>query len=365
MGAIFAFFMFYGPAIIILIEFLWFIIKGKRLFNLWMVLVELVVMIFFPFFYANFGVANDCCADRDLGTAVFSPDHYHSIATLVILCIAAYFYSRLRKTMISPIIKILVNVGLVICLVLNVVIAIHTGEVWIAMIGNFPIILLTIMALAENHKFVKSVFQTADFHPEGRVEKFTWKVLSLEPVYKYPILMLLALPVLVVLTLLLLLIGQKPDSMIRAFTETYKHGLSQIDYQCDNVHCGGHYLCSVAANGHKSIVMPERLGERNGKPIICNRQLLVSNAFEDLLQEKLPRVHRFIRSQYNKVGKMVHRYYNVFNCKPFADLIYILMKPLEWFFLLVLYTFDRKPENRIAKQYLSPSDRSAIDNGLR
>ena len=29
-----------------------------------------------------------------------------------------------------------------------------------------------------------------------------------------------------------------------------------------------------------------------------------------------------------------------------------LMKPLEWLFLVVLYTFDRKPENRICSQYL-------------
>ena len=45
--------------------------------------------------------------------------------------------------------------------------------------------------------------------------------------------------------------------------------------------CGGHYLCSVAAKGHTQIVKPERFGVRNGGRIICNRQLLISNAFED------------------------------------------------------------------------------------
>ncbi|MGT2717203.1 DUF6688 family protein [Streptococcus oricebi] len=33
---------------------------------------------------------------------------------------------------------------------------------------------------------------------------------------------------------------------------------------------------------------------------------------------------------------------------------YLMMKPLEWFFLLVLYLIDIKPENRIALQYISP-----------
>ena len=32
-------------------------------------------------------------------------------------------------------------------------------------------------------------------------------------------------------------------------------------------------------------------------------------------------------------------------------IVYIIMKPLEWLFLLVLYLFDTKPENRIATQY--------------
>lgn len=31
--------------------------------------------------------------------------------------------------------------------------------------------------------------------------------------------------------------------------------------------------------------------------------------------------------------------------------IYLLMKPLEWMFLTTLYLADRRPEDRIAKQY--------------
>lgn len=34
-----------------------------------------------------------------------------------------------------------------------------------------------------------------------------------------------------------------------------------------------------------------------------------------------------------------------------ADLIYFLMKPLEWIFLIVIYAVDVNPENRIAVQY--------------
>lgn len=33
---------------------------------------------------------------------------------------------------------------------------------------------------------------------------------------------------------------------------------------------------------------------------------------------------------------------------------------LEWVFLFMLYTFDRKPENRIAHQYLSKDERQIL-----
>jgi hypothetical protein len=86
----------------------------------------------------------------------------------------------------------------------------------------------------------------------------------------------------------------------------------------------------------------------------------VSNAFEELLEERLPGIHRLIRRNYNKVGNVIHRYYYLFEIKLISDIIYILMKPLEWVFLLVLYMFDTKPENRIAIQYISKEDRLGI-----
>ncbi|MBL0081928.1 MAG: hypothetical protein IPP37_05630 [Saprospiraceae bacterium] len=100
-------------------------------------------------------------------------------------------------------------------------------------------------------------------------------------------------------------IWTKPDSLIRAFTDTYHHGFSQLDHLCENVACGGHFLCSVGANGHPKIVKPIRYGERNGRKIICTRQLLISNAFEELVQEKCPLVHKIIRHNYNKVGRLI------------------------------------------------------------
>ena len=82
---------------------------------------------------------------------------------------------------------------------------------------------------------------------------------------------------------------------------------------------------------------------------MVNRQLLVANAFEDLLAERLPGVHRRLRHVYDAYGYPIARHIRT---RLAADLVYVLMKPLEYFFVIVLYLFDTAPENRIAVQYL-------------
>jgi hypothetical protein len=349
------------PGLIIFINFTSFLIKRKMLLgNGFMILAEIGSLFVLPYMYAGFGKSNRCCAD-EIDTAAFSPAHQLTIAVIILLSLVSYVYSRFRTRMAPPVIEVLVNVCLLIGIVLNFFLCFHTTELALAIFGSLPVMLLGILMLIKNQALFME--QAADHTATSlnRFESLAWKLLTAEPIVKFPLLLVCCLPVLVLLAAVLLLFGQKPDSMIRAFTDTYKHGLSQWDHQCDNVACGGHYLCSVAANGHSTIVKPQRLGIRNNNPIICNRQLLISNAFEDLIQERMPSIHRVIRQQYNKVGEFVHHHYHIFNIKFVSDSIYLLMKPLEWLFLLTLYTFDRKPENRIEKQYISTADRSKIE----
>ena len=158
---------------------------------------------------------------------------------------------------------------------------------------------------------------------------------------------LLMWPFLGLLICLLTLFGQSPSAAIRAFAETSDWNLSK-EVSPQNIYYDEHYLCTVAAGGHRRIVHPIRRGVRHGHPVIVNRQLCVANAFEQILEEKTPRFHRALRRFYDNYGfpiaKLIH--------SPFtADVIYFLMKPLEWLFLLVLYCTDVHPESRIAIQY--------------
>jgi len=138
------------------------------------------------------------------------------------------------------------------------------------------------------------------------------------------------------------------DGPVKAFTMTADWTFSTqvppppIEYE-------GHYLCTVAAGGHKEVVKPLRYGKRRGAIIIVNRQLCIANAFEDYIQEKMPKFHKIIRTFYDTYGYPVSKHITT---PHRADVIYILMKPLEWIFLLFLYTFDTNPEGRIKRQYL-------------
>lgn len=90
------------------------------------------------------------------------------------------------------------------------------------------------------------------------------------------------------------------------------------------------------------------MGERHGHRVVVNRQLCVANAFEQILEEKMPGVHRRVRYIYDTYGFPVAK---MIRSPLAADVVYLLMKPMEWCFLAVIYACDTKPENRIALQY--------------
>jgi len=165
---------------------------------------------------------------------------------------------------------------------------------------------------------------------------------------KYSILIFIVLFfVIAVIEILFVLLGQGLDAPVKAFTETADWTFSKQIPPPPLEH-EGHYLCTVAAGGHGKIVKPLRLGTRRNETIVVNRQLCVANAFEELIQERTPGLHRKIRGAYDKYGYPLSRKITT----PLrADIIYFLMKPLEWIFLIYLYVFDLRPEKRIAGQY--------------
>lgn len=158
--------------------------------------------------------------------------------------------------------------------------------------------------------------------------------------------LVLAFPLMGAVIVILLLFGQRPEDIIKAYTETADWTFSQRIAPPDLDH---DYLCTVAAQGHARLVRPQRVGVRHGRKLLVNRQLSIANAFEQVLEERTPRLHKAIRRFYDAYGYPLSKRIKT---KAAADLVYLAMKPLEWAFLITLYLLTVNPEARIAKQYL-------------
>lgn len=346
--------IFFTPAILIAINTIYFFVTAKNLMSKWVKVVVTFCSVFlFPLLYlrvSDIDLLNDCCND----SATFSPDHRLGIYILILLVISAHFLNYVWDRIQSPIVHVLMDLLFISGFVFNVVFAFHL-EINLVLMSVIPLILYFAQMIVERHFNMLIKIEKGELISKSKFTDVLLQILSLKAIRKFPLLLVLCLPFLTVFSLIMTLFGQKPDALILAFTQTYHLGLSQLDYMCDNVVCGGHYLCSVAANGDPAIVKPVRFGDRNGGKIICNRQLLVSNAFEEVIQEKWPSLHNIIRRNYDKVGDVIHKNYTVYEKKWVSNLVYILMKPLEWMFVFVLYLVDKKPENRIARQYVNHS----------
>jgi len=226
-----------------------------------------------------------------------------------------------------------------------------------------PIDLIIMMCALIREKIIEwnEGYTEASAESDIKTTKDAWHEGFLGRAKRWPLVaLLLALPLLGIVLGIAVLLGQRPDALIATWTETADWNLSKM-LPPPNVIVDEHYLCTVAAGGHEKVVKPLRMGERHGHRVVVNRQLEIANAFELVLEWKTPRLHRVIRNFYDKYGFPIAR---CIRTKTACDVVYILMKPLEWIFVTVLYLTLAHPENVIAVQYL-PGYRDILDRTER
>ncbi|MFC4620030.1 DUF6688 family protein [Camelliibacillus cellulosilyticus] len=282
-----------------------------------------------------------------------------SAAALFVLGIVAYGALGIFKERLSPI----GYIGSCSVLMLNILFTVlyitHTGvthykegldAVLVLQTGMLGLSLMYLSVLKKvfDRTLARQRAKGLDDHHPKKWTRILYRLAFVYP--KMPWLWVIFLfPVFLILQLVLVLFGQGPDSFIRVFLDTSGYNYSQIPAPRPEVIPGdGHYLCTVAVKGNKKLVKPLRAGIRRGNRIAVNRQLLVANAFEHLLEDYLPKCHRAIRRLYDHYGYPLSKHIKTARS---ANVVYLLMKPLEWFFLLILYIVDREPENRIHIQY--------------
>ncbi|MGN7940087.1 DUF6688 domain-containing protein [Virgibacillus sp. 6R] len=290
------------------------------------------------------------------GYASLANEYIDSVIALFIVgficfCLIAFFHDAL-----SPILYVLCSTILIINIMFAGVYLTHTGflhdgDYFVVTLLQISFLALCFLYIAILKESLNHVLTSQSKKEINESNRFLLALYNLSGQYQQmsKLWMITFFPILVIIQFILVLFGQRPDSLIRVFLETSSFNYSMIPAPKPEMVSGdGHYLCTVSAKGHKKLVRPIRAGIRRGERIPVNRQLLIANAFENILEQYVPTIHKIIRNFYDKYGYPISKH---IHSKWSADIIYLLMKPLEWFFLIVLYTVDKNPENRIHVQY--------------
>lgn len=278
------------------------------------------------------------------------------IFSVVLFCgvgiIGYLILSCIRLDKLPPLVTVLSMSGMYLGILECVLWSIQITKSYYWLLGLFPMncVLISIRLIRRKilewnwiHRKNEAQEEQSQNGRLGKLNAMLGKA-GLWPIYAF----ILMWPLLGILLCILVLFGQKPDSVIKAWTETAEWRLSQKTAP-PQLYYDEHYLCTVAAGGHEKLVKPIRMGERHGHRVVVNRQLCIANAFEQILEERTPRFHKAVRHFYDTYGFPIAK---LIRTKGAADIVYIIMKPLEWIFLIVLYLCDANPENRIAVQYL-------------
>lgn len=330
--------------------------KRKRLAS-WLTIV--IGGIFYLFLYAiAFGTAGDWYE------AIYSTQTHYAISSqygisvilpTMIGFIGLIVLSNVKSDKLPPLISALSIASVIVLNVIQIVFAIQISENikgsidLLLYVYHANIFILSVTVVRDQIRQQIEIYRGIE---ENNAETGTatgWLYRKIKNISNYTVLIFICLFFLIsILEIVFILLGQGLDAPIRAFTDTADWTFSKqippppLEYE-------GHYLCTVAAGGHKGVVKPLRYGTRRGATIVVNRQLCIANAFEEYIQEKAPVFHGFIRGVYDKYGYPISKHITT----PIrADVVYVIMKPLEWLFLIFLYLFDIRPEQRISRQYL-------------
>ena len=213
---------------------------------------------------------------------------YWFIYCIVFLGFAGYFVLLyVRADSLPPLISA-VSISLLICLnIIQIAYAVQicknvhrTG--YLLYVYHANIFLLSARVIYRHMKEEAEVFRDR-LSSEGEHKSFSRIYNVIDNLTKYSFLIFIVLFFVIALVeIVFVLLGQGLDAPVKAFTDTADWTFSKqippppLEYD-------GHYLCTVAAGGHRNVVKPLRLGTRKNETIVVNRQLCIANAFEELI----------------------------------------------------------------------------------
>lgn len=207
--------------------------QGKYSSNIiWFILLGGVSLVVSPALFVSIWCEHDCCSRSN---AIFSPDHKAGVYLIYGLAVAAYFYSSIRTKLGPPILEVLSDSFMILGFILNFFVALQIDEVFMVSLGNIAPAMLFVLRLSFNHLLVLDQKSSLQEGGSRGLKRLAISLLQRGHWKKYPLLVLLALSFLPLLSLLLFLLGQNPNALVLAFTETYKYRFSQLEclsWQC-------------------------------------------------------------------------------------------------------------------------------------
>jgi hypothetical protein len=354
----------FGIPVVLTFFNLWNLVAKRTLIPRILLFLTLILGIGFYWVYLDFYVTG-----AEWNEAVYAGEYHAPISNKYLFSFAALTavgiaslctIALVPAQKLSPIVASFSLAGVLLGNVLNILYPLQLAPLFFkesppyfaGPIESLPLLFhCNILLLSMYH--VRAQILTQILLMDGKIERTSSFVLKrlysfLKKVSHWPVAAFAALlPLAVLIEIVLILFGQGADGCVKMFAMTADWTFSTqmppppLDYD-------GHYLCTVAAGGHRRLVKPLRMGKRRGMGIVVNRQLMVANAFEELLAEKAPRLHGKIRRFYDTHGYPLSR---LITTPLRADAVYLLMKPLEWLFTFALYLFSTDPEERISRQY--------------
>jgi len=271
--------------------------------------------------------------------------YIHAVILLLFISLACFFISFYLKKQVGPLLLFIVSIGMLFGIILLGFMLVH---LCIALPFAIlpPLVFYGLPVYAIIPSIILMIFELKDLYLflNNKVTEKEIDGLTLSEVLLHwsPVL----LPLSVIYLAYNYLLNQRSSVLVKAFTEAHEGIFA--NGVCENCPPMSDYLCTIAAQGDPKIVKPLRMGVRLGKPLVVNRQLLVSNAFEEWLFVNFPLIHKPIRKIYDALNIPVNKWCKY---KLFATALYFLWKPLEWIGLVIIYLFVKEPEDMINRQY--------------
>ena len=329
--------------------------KPKREKQIASLTVILGGILYYLLYMISFGEGEDWFVQIEINQVhnSISSEYLWIVALIALLGFVGYFILLfVDAEKLPPLISVLSMAGLMIFNIFQIVYAIQIVKNIENLQVYFYVYHFNISILSAN-VLRKQIKEQVDMMKDkvndvNNHKIFQWLYSRMNSFSKYTLIVFISMFVIIaILEIIFVLVGQGLDAPINVFTNTADWTFSK-QIPPPPLEQEGHYLCTVAAGGHKKVVKPLRLGTRRGETIVVNRQLCIANAFEEVIQEKFPKFHKKVRNIYDTYGYPISKHITTaFK----ADIIYILMKPLEWIFLIFLYMVDIHPEQRISRQY--------------